>query len=190
MSESQERLFLLDGTALAYRAHFAFLRANLTDVKGRPTGAIYGFVATLMRLLREESPDHIGCCFDPPGPTFRHERYEPYKATREKMDEDLAMQLPLLRDVVRAFNIPVLEVPGFRGGRRHGDRRRTQAAENGVDAYIVTGDKDLCQTVGPRTSLIYNILKPGSGHDRTRRRRASTEVVGRPSRRASPTCSR
>jgi len=159
MSETKERLFLLDGTALAYRAHFAFLRARLTDVQGRPTGAIYGFVATLLKLIREENPDHLGCCFDPPGPTFRHELYEPYKATREKMDDDLAMQLPRLRDVVRAFNIPVLEIPGFEAD----DVMATvaqRAAREGIDAYIVTGDKDLCQSVEPGV-FIYNILKPG-----------------------------
>ena len=159
MSQPRERLFLLDGTALAYRAHFAFLRARLTDTRGRPTGAVYGFVATLLKLIRDERPDHLGCCFDPPGPTFRHERYEPYKATRERMDDDLAVQLPVLRDVVRAFNIPVLEVPGFEAD----DVMATlaeRAAKQGIDAYIVTGDKDLCQSVEPGV-FIYNILKPG-----------------------------
>jgi DNA polymerase-1 len=128
MSETKERLFLLDGTALAYRAHFAFLRARLTDTKGRPTGAIYGFVATLLKLIRDEDPDHLGCCF-------------------------------VLRDVVRAFNIPVLELPGFEAD----DVMATvaqRAAKAGIDAYIVTGDKDLCQSVEPGV-FIYNILKPG-----------------------------
>ncbi len=159
MSSTKERLFLLDGTALAYRAHFAFLRARLSDTRGRPTGAVYGFVATLLKLLREESPDHLGCCFDPPGPTFRHERYEPYKATREKMDDDLAMQLPVLRDVVRAFNIPVLEIPGFEADDVMATMAE-RAAQQGIEAYIVTGDKDLCQSVEPNV-FIYNILKPG-----------------------------
>ncbi len=159
MSQTRERLFLLDGTALAYRAHFAFIRARLTDVRGRPTGAIYGFVATLLKLLRDEQPELLGCCFDPPGPTFRHLRYEPYKATRESMDEDLAAQLPLLREVVRAFNIPVLEIPGFEADDVMATMAERAAGE-GVDAYIVTGDKDLCQSVGPHV-YIYNILKPG-----------------------------
>ncbi len=154
-----ERLFLLDGTALAYRAHFAFMRARLSDGRGNPTGAIYGFVATLLKLLRDERPDHLGCCFDPPGPTFRHEQFPEYKATRERMDDDLAAQLPKLRDVVRAFNIPVLEVPGFEAD----DVLATvaaRAAKKGIHTYIVTGDKDLCQSVAPNVS-IYNILKPG-----------------------------
>ncbi len=159
MSDRTERLFLLDGTALAYRAHFAFLRSRLTDTRGRPTGAVYGFVATLLKLLRDENPDHLGCCFDPPGPTFRHERYDAYKATRTDMDEDLVAQLPVLREVVRAMNIPVLEVPGFEAD----DVLATvadRAARRGITTYIVTGDKDLCQSVEPGV-LIYNILKPG-----------------------------
>ena len=158
-STKKERLFLLDGTALAYRAHFAFLRARLTDTRGRPTGAIYGFVATLLKLMRDENPDHLGCCFDPPGPTFRHELYEPYKATRERMDDDLAAQLPVLRDVVRAFNIPVLEIPGFEADDVLATMAE-RAAKKGIEAYIVTGDKDLCQSVEPNV-FIYNILKPG-----------------------------
>ncbi|MCE9634584.1 MAG: DNA polymerase I [Planctomycetes bacterium] len=154
-----ERLFLLDGTALAYRAHFAFLRANLTDRQGRPTGAVHGFTATLFKLLREEKPHHIGVAFDPPGPTFRHTMYADYKATRQKMDEDLVAQMPVLRDVVRACNIPVLEVPGYEADDVLATVAR-RAAAKGIETFIVTGDKDLCQVVGPLVK-IYNILKPG-----------------------------
>ena len=156
---ARERLFILDGTALAYRAHFAFLRANLTDRKGRPTGAVHGFVATLFKLLKDEKPDHVGVAFDPPGPTFRHARYAEYKATREKMDDDLVAQMPVLRDVVRACNIPVLEVPGYEADDVLATIAR-QAAARGIDTFIVTGDKDLCQCVGDHVR-IYNILKPG-----------------------------
>src|SRR5262245_43511572 len=113
MSETRERLFLLDGTALAYRAYFAFMRtASLTDTKGRPTGAIYGFVMTLLKLMKDEKPDHVGVCFDPDGPTFRNERYKEYKATRERMEPDLVEQIETMREIVRGFDIPVLEVPG------------------------------------------------------------------------------
>jgi DNA polymerase-1 len=155
----RERLFLLDGTALAYRSHFAFLRANLTDRKGHPTGAVYGFVATLLKLLRDEKPDHVGVAFDPPGPTVRHERYAEYKATRQKMDDDLVAQLPVLREVVRAFRIPVLEIPRYEADDVMATVAR-EAAERGIDTYIVTGDKDLCQVVGPHVR-VYDILKPG-----------------------------
>ena len=160
MAEPRERLFLLDGTALAYRAYFAFMRtSNLSDRKGRPTGAVYGFVMTLLKLLRDERPDHVGIAFDPDGPTFRHERYPQYKATRERMEPDLVAQIETLREVVRAFNIPVLEVPGYEAD----DVLATvasKAALQGIDTFIVTGDKDLCQCVGPHVR-IYNILKPG-----------------------------
>jgi len=160
MTEARERLFLLDGTALAYRSYFAFMRtANLTDTKGRPTGGVYGFVMTLLKLLKDEKPDHIGVCFDPEGPTFRHKMYAEYKATRERMEEDLVAQIDVMRDVVRAFDIPVLEVPGYEADDVLGTVAKRAAAQ-GIHTFIVTGDKDLCQCVGPNVS-IYNILKPG-----------------------------
>jgi DNA polymerase-1 len=155
-----ERLFLLDGTALAYRSYFAFLKtANLADTRGRPTGGVYGFVLTLLKLIKDEKPDHLGVCFDPEGDTFRHKTYADYKATRQKMEEDLVAQIDVMREVVRAFNIPVLEVPGYEADDVLGAMAR-KAAERGVDTFLVTGDKDLCQCVGPHVS-IYNILKPG-----------------------------
>ena len=160
MSATRERLFLLDGTALAYRAYFAFMRTStLTDVKGRPTGAIYGFVMTLLKLLKDEKPDHVGVCFDPDGPTFRHERYKEYKATRERMEPDLVEQIETMREIVRGFDIPVLEVPGFEADDVLATVAK-KAAARGIDTFIVTGDKDLCQCVGPHVR-IYNILKPG-----------------------------
>jgi DNA polymerase-1 len=160
MTDSRERLFLLDGTALAYRAYFAFMRtSSLTDVKGRPTGAIYGFVMTLLKLLKDEKPDHVGVCFDPDGPTFRHERYAEYKATRERMEDDLVEQIETMRAIVRGFDIPVLEVPGFEADDVLATVAK-RAAARGIDTFIVTGDKDLCQCVGPHVR-IYNILKPG-----------------------------
>ncbi len=160
MPEPRERLFLLDGTALAYRAYFAFMRAaNLTDTKGRPTGGVYGFVMTLLKLLEDEKPDHVGVCFDPEGPTFRHELYAEYKATRERMEPDLIAQIDVMREIVRGFDIPVLEVKGYEADDVLGTVAKAAAAR-GIDTFIVTGDKDLCQCVGPRVR-IYNILKPG-----------------------------
>ena len=112
-SEKKERLFLLDGMALAYRAYFSFMGRPLINSKGENTGAIYGFVNTLMKILHDDRPDHIAVVFDTKEPTFRHKMYEPYKATRQKIPEDLVSQLGMLKDVVRAFNVPSIEVPGY-----------------------------------------------------------------------------
>ena len=148
----ERRLFLIDGTAMAYRAYHAMGRSNLTDPEGRPTGAIYGFTSSLFHLLRTEAPDHLAVCFDPPGPTFRHERYADYKATREKMPDDLVSQMPRVREVVVALGYPVLELPGFEADdvlvtvARH-------AAREGARVFLVTGDKDLFQAVDDRVSI-------------------------------------
>ena len=93
------RLFLLDGTALAYRAHFAMARSGLTTRDGRPTGASYGFTMTLRRLLEQEQPERIAVAFDPPGKTFRHRQFADYKATRQRMPEELVDQLDDLRAI-------------------------------------------------------------------------------------------
>src|SRR5690242_19982298 len=107
------RLFLLDGTALAYRSHFALLRSSLTTPEGRPCGATYGFALTLNKILESETPDRVAVAFDPPGKTFRHERFGNYKATREKAPDEMVSQLDLIRELVRALGIPIYEVRGF-----------------------------------------------------------------------------
>jgi DNA polymerase-1 len=143
------RLFLLDGTALAYRAHFAMQRSGLTTPEGKPIGATYGFTTTLRRILDVEKPDRIAVAFDPPGDTFRHKRYAEYKATREKMPDELVSQLDFLRDVVRAHGIPIFEVPGFEADDVIGTLAR-EAAEAGHDVFIVSSDKDMMQLVNDR----------------------------------------
>src|ERR1043165_5141924 len=95
------RLFLLDGTALAYRSHFALARSNLTSPEGKPCGATYGFALTLRRILEKEKHDRIVVAFDPPGDTFRHKRYGEYKATRQKAPEEMVAQLGWIRELVR-----------------------------------------------------------------------------------------
>jgi DNA polymerase-1 len=155
----RERLFLLDGTALAYRSYFAFIRNPLFDAKGRNVSATFGFTGTLFRLLETEKPDHLAIAFDPPGPTFRHERYDEYKATREKMPDEMVDSLPAIREVVDGFRIPVFEVPGFEADDVLGTLAHLASAA-GVDTWLVTGDKDLMQLVTDRVK-IYNILKAG-----------------------------
>ena len=152
------RLFLLDGTALAYRAHFAMARSGLTTPDGRPTGATYGFTMTLRRILEQERPERIAVAFDPPGPTFRHEQFADYKATRERMPEDLVSQLDDMREIVRAHGIPIFERPGYEADDVIGTLAR-QAEAEGEEVMLVTGDKDLMQLISDRVQL-YNVFKP------------------------------
>ncbi|MDP6937828.1 MAG: DNA polymerase I [Planctomycetota bacterium] len=153
------RLFLLDGTALAYRAHFALARSGLTSMDGKPTGAAYGFTMTLRRILEQEKPDAIAVALDPKGPTFRHKQYAEYKATREKAPEEMVAQLDDIRNIVRAHGIPIFEVPGFEADDVIGTLT-VQAEAAGYEVLLVTGDKDLMQLVGEHVRL-YNIFKRG-----------------------------
>jgi DNA polymerase-1 len=154
-----ERLFLLDGTALAYRSFFAFIRNPLFDRRGRNVSAVYGFVGSIFRLLETEHPDHLAVAFDPPGPTFRHEQYEPYKATREKMPDEMVDSLPEIHEVVEAFRIPMFMEEGYEADDVLGTLAR-RAEEKGIETWLVTGDKDLMQLVTEKVR-IYNILKAG-----------------------------
>ena len=153
------RLFLLDGTALAYCAHFALARSGLTSMDGKPTGAAYGFTMTLRRILEQEKPDAIAVALDPKGPTFRHKQYAEYKATREKAPEEMVAQLDDIRNIVRAHGIPIFEVPGFEADDVIGTLT-VQAEAAGYEVLLVTGDKDLMQLVGEHVRL-YNIFKRG-----------------------------
>ena len=113
------RLFLLDGTALAYRAHFALLSSGLRRaVDGLPTGATYSFTMTLRKILEEERPDRVAVALDAQGPTFRHERYTEYKAQRERVPDDLVAQLPWIREVIEAHGVPLYEIPGVEAEAR------------------------------------------------------------------------
>jgi len=154
---AKPRLFLLDGTALAYRAHFALARSGLTSMAGKPTGAAYGFTMTLRRILDQEKPDAIAVAMDPKGPTFRHKQYAEYKATREKAPEEMVAQLDDIRNIVRAHGIPIFEVPGFEADDVIGTLT-VQAQAAGYEVFLVTGDKDLMQLVNEHVRL-YNIFK-------------------------------
>ncbi len=151
-----ERLFLLDGMALAYRAYYAFIQRPLTNSKGENTGAVYGFVTFLNRILSQEYPDHIAVVFDTAKPTFRHKAYPEYKATRQKMPEDLSPQIGILKDVVRAYNIPSIELDGYEADDIMGTLARRAEKEN-VLTFLVTADKDFMQLVTDKVK----IYKPG-----------------------------
>jgi DNA polymerase-1 len=154
-----KRLFLLDGTALAYRSHFALARSGLATTDGIPTGATYGFTMALRRILEQEKPDLIAVALDAKGPTFRHKQFADYKATREKAPEELIAQLDFIRDVVNAHGIPLFEIPGFEADDVIGTLAK-QGEAAGFEVMLVSGDKDFMQLVSERVQL-YNIFKPG-----------------------------
>ncbi len=155
-----ERFFLLDGMAIAYRAYFAFISRPLINSKGMNTSAIFGFVSTLDKILSEERPEHIAVAFDTPTPTFRHERYAAYKATREKMPDDMVEQLPWLKRIVDAYNIPVLELPGWEADDVIGTLAHRAESEH-LQCCLVTPDKDFMQLVTERVQ----IYRPGKKAD-------------------------
>ncbi len=141
-----KKLFLLDAYALIYRAYFAFIRAPRINSKGLNTSAILGFVNTLEDVLKREQPTHIAVAFDPAGPTFRHEAFEAYKAQREKTPEDIKTAVPIIKDLLKAYNIPIYEVMGYEADDIIGTLAK-QAAAQGFEVYMLTPDKDYGQLV-------------------------------------------
>ncbi|NDV57732.1 DNA polymerase I [Bacteroides sp. 519] len=145
MSENP-KLFLLDAYALIYRAYYAFIKNPRISSKGVNTSAIFGFVNTLEDVLKKEKPTHIGVAFDPPGPTFRHEAYEQYKAQREATPEDIRTSVPIIKEIIKAYNIPILEIIGFEADDVIGTLA-TEAGAKGINTYMMTPDKDYGQLV-------------------------------------------
>jgi len=144
--DSTERLYLADALALAYRAHFAFINRPLINSKGQDTSAVYGFTSSLLKLLEDEKPEHIAVVFDALDgpPNFRDELYAEYKAHRPPMPEGLRGGIPYIKQIVEAFDIPVLEVPGVEADDVIGTLAK-QASQDGVDVVIVSPDKDFRQ---------------------------------------------
>ena len=142
----KDKLFLLDAYALIYRAYYAFIKSPRINSKGFNTSAILGFVNTLEELLKKENPTHIGVAFDPSGPTFRHEAYEKYKAQREETPEAIRLSVPIIKDIIRAYRIPILEVSGFEADDVIGTLA-TEAGKQGITTYMMTPDKDYGQLV-------------------------------------------
>lgn len=144
--EQNNKLFLLDAYALIYRAYYAFIKNPRINSKGFNTSAILGFVNTLEEVLKKEQPTHIGIAFDPAGPTFRHEAYDQYKAQREATPEAIRLSVPVIKDIIRAYNIPILEVSGYEADDVIGTIA-TQAGLQGINTYMMTPDKDYGQLV-------------------------------------------
>ena len=156
-----KKLFLLDGMALVYRAHFAFASRPILTSKGVNTSALYGFTQTLLDILKKEQPTHLGVAFDTAAPTQRHVEFADYKANRQEMPEDLSAALPHVRRMVEAFNIPVLICDGYEADDIIGTLVR-RAETEGFQSYMVTPDKDFGQLVTP-TTFIYKPPRSGEG---------------------------
>lgn len=144
--KKEKRLFLIDGSALAYRSYFAFIRNPLINSKGENTSAAFGFASSILKILKEEEPDYIGVVFDTKAPTFRHEIYKEYKSTRAKMPEEMVLQLPRIMELVKGLNIPILEMEGFEADDLMGTLA-LRAKKEGLKVILVTGDKDFLQLV-------------------------------------------
>ena len=139
-------LLLIDAYAMIYRAYYAFIRAPRMNSKGENTSAIFGFVITLDDLLKKINPTHVGVAFDPHGPTFRHEAFEQYKAQREETPEDIRRAVPIIKQILEAMNIPVLEVAGYEADDVIGTLSG-KAEKAGFEVYMATPDKDYGQLV-------------------------------------------
>jgi len=148
-----ERLMLLDGNGLIYRGYFALINTPLTTSKGELVNAVFGFCNIVLRGFQDIQPDYAAIAFDLSGPTFRHEQFAAYKATRQKMPDDLRDQFPKVREVVKALRIPVYELAGFEADDVIGTLT-VEAEARGLDTTIVTGDLDMLQLVTDRTRLM------------------------------------
>ena len=157
---TDKRLFLLDAYALIYRAYYGLIKNPRINSKGVNTSAIFGFVNTLEEVLRKENPSHIAVGFDPAGPTFRHEAYEQYKAQREETPEVIRQSVPVIKEIIRAYRIPIVEVAGYEADDVIGTLAK-QAEQAGFETYMMTPDKDYGQLVSPHI-FIYKPLFGGN----------------------------
>ncbi len=153
-----DKLFLLDAYALIYRSYYAFIKNPRINSKGQNTSAIIGFCNTLNEVLQKEQPSHIGVAFDPHGPTFRSEAFPAYKAQRDATPEDIHKAVPIIKDILRAYHIPILQVDGFEADDVIGTLAK-KADSIGVKCYMLTPDKDYGQLV----TELANIYRPRHG---------------------------
>ncbi|MEO1434304.1 MAG: DNA polymerase I [Bacteroidota bacterium] len=162
MAEPEEKkLFLLDGHALVYRAHFAFITRPLINSKGMNVSAISGFTRVLWDVIKNQKPTHLAVAFDPSGPTFRHEAFPEYKANRDEQPEDISLALPIVTKIVEAFNIPIVMVPTFEADDVIGTLAK-QAEKEGFEVYMMTPDKDYAQLVSDKVYM-FKPSRQGNG---------------------------
>lgn len=158
-----EKLFLIDGTALAYRSYFAMINSNLRNAEGIPTGAIYGFANALVNLMEKEEPTHLAVAWDTHAPTFRHEMDKNYKANRPPQPEDLRISIPLIKEMVELFGFSNLEKDGYEADDVIGTLA-VRAKKERITVYMVTPDKDFMQLVGGNVYM-YKPLNRGEGFE-------------------------
>lgn len=163
MSDTKKKLFLLDAMALIYRSYFAFSKNPRINSKGMNTGTILGFTNTLLDVLNNQKPSHIAVAFDTSAPTFRHEMFPDYKAQRQETPEDIRTAVPLIKEEVRAFNIPVVEMDGFEADDIIGTLAK-KAVGKGYQVYMMTSDKDYAQLVEDNI-LLYKPAYMGNAVD-------------------------
>jgi DNA polymerase-1 len=147
-----KKLFLLDGSAIFYRSYFAFIRNPLINSKGENTSAAFGFLSTVFKLIEDERPEYLIVVFDTKEPTFRHKIYDDYKATREKMPDDMVSTIPRMRQALISLNLCILEKPGYEADDIIATIARQYASED-LKVYIISGDKDLAQLVSDNISI-------------------------------------
>ena len=160
---SKKKLFLLDGHALVYRAHFAFINRPMINGKGINTSAMFGFTRTLWDLMKNQSPSHLAVVFDPQGPTFRNEIAPDYKANREETPEDITVAFPYVHQILQGFNIPIIVIDNYEADDVIGTLAK-QAAREGFEVYMVTPDKDYGQLV-EENIYMYKPSRMGNGID-------------------------
>src|SRR5882757_9131449 len=145
------RLFLLDCMALLYRAHFALIKKPIFTSRGVNSSALFGFAQTLLDILQNQKPTHLGAAFDTSAPTPRHTMFPAYKAQREDMPEDLSLALPAAKRLLKAMNIPVVELDGYEADDLIGTLAKQAEARGDFETFMVTPDKDFGQLVNERT---------------------------------------
>ncbi len=160
MNMSDKTIFFIDAHAIAYRAYFAFIKNPRINSKGENTSAIFGFVNALLEVIQKQKPSHVGVVFDPHGPTFRHHLYPEYKAHREAMPEDMRQSIPLIKEMMLAMNIPVMEVEGFEADDVIGTLAK-RAEKEGYEVFMMTPDKDYAQLVSERV-FVYKPARSGN----------------------------
>ncbi len=159
--DGEKTVYLVDGSAYIYRAYHAI--RGLSNSKGLPTNAIFGFTKMILKLIDDRAPEYVAMCFDAKGPTFRHEIYEAYKATRPPMPEDLAVQIPYIKEVIKGFNMPVVELAGYEADDLIGTLARKAQLE-GFSVVMVTGDKDFLQLLTDK-AVVWDPMKDKTTND-------------------------